>query len=177
MRSGFPSSTIPLAVNVKAIYPGSFDPPTNGHLDLIARGSRLFDHLVVAILNNPQKQPLFTVEERVEMLTEATSAFGNVSVATFGGLMVDFARRQGAQAVLRGIRAISDYEYEFQMALMNRRLAPELETVFLQPAGRYSFVSSRLVKDVFSSGGSIEGLVPSTVLSKLRKRVPGNGSS
>lgn len=165
----------PLVVSVKAIYPGSFDPPTNGHLDLIARGARLFDHLVVAILNNPQKQPLFSVEERVEMLTEATRAFGNVSVATFGGLMVDFARQQGAQAVLRGIRAISDYEYEFQMALMNRRLAPELETVFLQPAGRYSFVSSRLVKDVFSSGGSIEGLVPSAVLARLRKRVSDNG--
>lgn len=158
-------------MSVKAIYPGSFDPPTNGHLDLIARGSRLFDHLVVAILNNPQKQPLFTAEERAEMLTEATRAFGNVTVATFDGLMVDFARQQGVQAVLRGIRAISDYEYEFQMALMNRRLAPELETVFLQPAGRYSFVSSRLVKDVFRSGGSIEGLVPSSVITRLRQRV------
>jgi len=127
---------------VTAIYPGTFDPPTNGHLDLITRGSRIFSHLTVAILINPVKNPLFTVEERVEMLAEATTPLKNVSVATFDGLMVDFARRQGAAAVLRGIRAISDYEHEFQMALMNRRLAPEIETVFLQPAGRYSFVSS-----------------------------------
>jgi len=113
-------------MSVKALYPGTFDPPTNGHLDLIQRGSKLFEHLTVAILKNPVKNPLFTVEERVEMLRELTSALGNVSVATFDGLMVDFARRQGATAVLRGIRAISDYEHEFQMALMNRRLAPEI---------------------------------------------------
>ena len=137
-------------MSVSALYPGTFDPPTNGHLDLIQRGAKLFDHLTVAILNNPVKDPLFTVEERVEMLNESTAALGNVSVATFDGLMVEFARQQGASAVLRGIRAISDYEYEFQMALMNRRLAPEIETVFLQPAGRYSFVSSRMLKEVFS---------------------------
>jgi len=140
---------------VKALYPGTFDPPTNGHIDLIQRGSKLFDHLTVAILVNPVKNPLFTVEERVEMLEEATGPLGNVSVATFEGLMVDFAKRVGASAVLRGIRAISDYEHEFQMALMNRRLAPDVETVFLQPAGRYSFVSSRMVKEVFSFGGDI----------------------
>src|SRR5579862_7784953 len=128
---------------VNAIYPGTFDPPTSGHVDLIQRGARIFDHLTVAILVNPVKNPLFTVEERVEMLKEVANGMGNVSVATFDGLMVDFARRQNATAVLRGIRAISDYEHEFQMALMNRRLAPEIETVFLQPAGRYSFVSSR----------------------------------
>jgi pantetheine-phosphate adenylyltransferase len=123
-------------MSVKALYPGTFDPPTNGHVDLIQRGAKLFEHLTVAILNNPVKNPLFTVEERLEMLKEATSALGNVSIAMFDGLMVEFARQQGATAVLRGIRAISDYEHEFQMALMNRRLAPEIETVFLQPAGR-----------------------------------------
>lgn len=158
-------------MSVKALYPGTFDPPTNGHLDLIQRGSKLFEHLTVAILKNPVKNPLFTVEERVEMLRELTSALGNVSVATFDGLMVDFARRQGATAVLRGIRAISDYEHEFQMALMNRRLAPEIETVFLQPAGRYSFVSSRMVKEVFSFGGDVTGLVPPNVIKRLRGRI------
>lgn len=157
---------------VKALYPGTFDPPTNGHVDLILRGSKLFEHLTVAVLNNRGKNPLFTVEERVEMLQEATRSLGNVSVAMFDGLMVDFARSLGASAVLRGIRAISDYEYEFQMALMNRRLAPEVETVFLQPAGRYSFVSSRMVKEVFSFGGDISGLVPPNVLKRLRGRMP-----
>ena len=158
-------------MGVKAIYPGTFDPPTNGHLDLIARGSKLFEELTVAILNNPVKNPLFTVEERVEMLKESTRQLGNVSVATFEGLMVDFARHSGATAVLRGIRAITDYEYEFQMALMNRRLAPEIETVFLQPAGRYSFVSSRLVKEVVSFGGKVDGLVPSNVAKRLMGRM------
>ena len=156
---------------VKAIYPGTFDPPTNGHVDLIQRGSKLFDHLIVSVLNNPGKDPLFTVAERVEMLKEVTAGIGNVSIATFDGLMVEFARRQGALAVLRGIRAISDYEHEFQMALMNRRLAPEIETVFLQPAGRYSFVSSRMVKEVFSFGGDISGLVPPNVVQRLRVRI------
>jgi pantetheine-phosphate adenylyltransferase len=160
---------------VKAIYPGSFDPVTNGHLDLIARGSRIFDHLVVAILQNSAKNPLFNVEERVEMLTEALAGFANVSVATFDGLLVDFVREQQAQAVMRGIRAISDYEYELQMALMNRRLAPELETIFLMPDGKYSFVSSRLVKEVFTLGGSIEGLVPQFVIDRLKARVVPNG--
>jgi pantetheine-phosphate adenylyltransferase len=158
-------------MSVSALYPGTFDPPTNGHLDLIERGARLFDRLIVAILNNPVKDPLFTVEERVEMLKESTAALKNVSVATFDGLMVEFARKQGASAVLRGIRAISDYEYEFQMALMNRRLAPEIETVFLQPAGRYSFVSSRMLKDVVSFGGDVSGLVPPNVLKRLRGRM------
>ena len=158
-------------MSVKALYPGTFDPPTNGHLDLIQRGAKLFEHLTVAILVNPVKDPLFTVEERGEMLKESTASLGNVSVATFDGLMVEFARRQGASAVLRGIRAISDYEYEFQMALMNRRLAPEIETVFLQPAGRYSFVSSRMLKEVFSFGGDVSGLVPPNVLKRLRDRM------
>ena len=159
--------------SVKALYPGTFDPPTNGHVDLITRGAKLFGHLTVAVLVNPVKNPLFTVEERVEMLTEAASSLENVSVATFDGLMVEFARRQAATAVLRGIRAISDYEYEFQMALMNRRLAPEIETVFLQPAGRYSFVSSRMVKEVFGAGGDVTGLVPPNVLKRLRARING----
>jgi pantetheine-phosphate adenylyltransferase len=158
-------------MSVKALYPGTFDPPTNGHVDLIQRGAKLFEHLTVAILNNPVKNPLFTVEERVEMLKEVSAPLPNVSVATFGGMMVEFARQQGAMAVLRGIRAISDYEYEFQMALMNRRLAPEIETVFLQPAGRYSFVSSRMVKEVFSFGGDVTGLVPPNVLRRLRGRI------
>ncbi len=157
-------------MGVRAIYPGTFDPPTNGHLDLIARGAKLFEHLTVAILNNPIKNPLFTVEQRVEMMREATRQLDNVDVETFDGLMVDFARQKQATAVLRGIRAISDYEYEFQMALMNRRLAPEVETVFLQPAGRYSFVSSRMVKEVFSFGGDITGLVPANVLKRLRRQ-------
>ena len=161
-------------MTVKALYPGTFDPPTNGHVDLITRGSKLFDRLTVAVLVNPVKNPLFTVDERVEMLKEATSTLSNVSIATFNGLMVEFARQQGVSAVLRGIRAISDYEYEFQMALMNRRLAPEIETVFLQPAGRYSFVSSRMVKEVFSVNGDVTGLVPPNVLKRLRARINGN---
>ncbi|HUA92014.1 MAG TPA: pantetheine-phosphate adenylyltransferase [Terracidiphilus sp.] len=156
---------------VKALYPGTFDPPTNGHVDLIQRGAKIFDSLTVAILINPVKNPLFTVEERVEMLKEATRSLGNVSIATFDGLTVEFARHIGASAVLRGIRAISDYEHEFQMALMNRRLAPDVETVFLQPAGRYSFISSRMVKEVVSFGGDVSGLVPPNVLKRLRGRM------
>jgi pantetheine-phosphate adenylyltransferase len=156
---------------VKALYPGTFDPPTNGHVDLIQRGAKIFGHLTVAVLNNPGKNPLFSVAERVEMLQEVVRPLEKVSVATFDGLMVEFARQQGAAAVLRGIRAISDYEYEFQMALMNRRLAPEIETVFLQPAGRYSFISSRMLKEVFSFGGDVTGLVPPNVLRRLRGRM------
>jgi len=156
---------------LKALYPGTFDPPTNGHVDLIHRGAKLFDHLTIGVLLNPVKNPLFTVAERVEMLREATSSMSNVAVDTFDGLMVDYARKLKAGAVLRGIRAISDYEHEFQMALMNRRLAPEVETVFLQPAGRYSFVSSRMVKEVFSFGGDVTGLVPPNVLKRLRERI------
>jgi pantetheine-phosphate adenylyltransferase len=156
---------------VKAIYPGSFDPLTNGHLDLIARAAKIFDHLVVAILRNASKgAPLFTVEERVAMLSEGIAEFGNVSVSTFDGLLVDFAREQRAHAVVRGIRAISDYEYEFQMALMNRRLSPDLETIFLMPDAKYSFVSSRLVKDVFNLGGSVDGLVPRFVIERLKDK-------
>ena len=161
---------------VKAIYPGSFDPLTNGHLDLIARGSKFVDTLVVAILDNEEKHPLFTVAERVEMLTEATRRFGNVSVATFDGLLVEFAQKQGARIVLRGIRAISDYEYELQMALMNRRLSAEIETLFLMPAEEYSYVSSRLIKGVFQLGGDVTALVPPNVVERLKAKVPEKAS-
>ena len=155
---------------VTAIYPGSFDPVTNGHLDLMARGAKLFDRLVVAVLRNAAKNPLFSVAERVEMLREGTLGLTNVEVATFEGLLVDFARERGAQAVLRGIRAISDYEYELQMAHMNRRLNPTVETIFLMPDAQYSYVSSRLVKEVFRAGGSVKGLVPQSVIDRLKGR-------
>ena len=158
---------------IKAIYPGTFDPLTNGHLDLIARGSKIVDQLVVAILSNSEKgTPLFTVPEREAMIFEATRSFGNVSVTTFNGLLVDFARKQGAKAVLRGIRAISDYEYEFQMAMMNRKLDPELETLFMMPAEKYTYVSSRLIKGVFQLGGDVTALVPPLVVERLKAKVP-----
>ncbi len=158
---------------VKAIYPGSFDPLTNGHLDLIARGSKIFDELVVAILLNAEKDPLFTEAERAAMLRATTKEFPNVTISTFDGLLVDYVRRQKAQAVLRGIRAISDYEYEMQMALMNRRLDPHIETVFMMPAESYSYVSSRLVKEVFRLGGSVQGLVPALVEERLQQKMNG----
>jgi pantetheine-phosphate adenylyltransferase len=158
---------------IKAIYPGTFDPLTNGHLDLIARGSKIVDQLVVAILSNSEKgTPLFTVPEREAMIFEATRSFVNVSVTTFNGLLVDFARKQGAKAVLRGIRAISDYEYEFQMAMMNRKLDPELETLFMMPAEKYTYVSSRLIKGVFQLGGDVTALVPPLVVERLKAKVP-----
>jgi pantetheine-phosphate adenylyltransferase len=156
---------------VKAIYPGTFDPLTNGHLDLIARGAKIYDHLIVAILRNEAKNPLFSVEERVEMISAATEIFPNVTVATFNGLLVEFAKREHAGVLIRGIRAISDYEYELQMALMNRRLSPELETVFMMPGEKYSYVSSRMIKNVFRLGGSVDGLVPPLVAQRLAARV------
>jgi pantetheine-phosphate adenylyltransferase len=161
---------------ILAIYPGSFDPITNGHLDLIKRGSELFGHLIVAVLTNLEKQPLFTVAERVEMLQEVTRGMQNVSVDTFGGLLVDYARQKEAQVILRGIRAFTDYEYELQMALMNRKLAPTLETVFLMPAVSYTFVSSRLVREIFQHGGSVKGLVPRLVEERLHQKVFQNNS-
>ena len=158
---------------VTAIYPGSFDPITNGHLDLIERGCCLFDKLIVAILRNEAKQPLFSVEERIDMLREVVDGYANVVVDSFEGLLVDYAAENGATVLLRGIRAISDYEYELQMALMNRRLRPEIETVFMMATEAHSFISSRLVKEVFGLGGNIGGLVPPPVEVRLRKRLEG----
>ncbi len=156
----------------RAIYPGTFDPVTNGHLDIIERASRLFDEVVVAILINPGKNPMFPLEERVEILKEVLNArFSNVSVDTFGGLLVDYAAQQKAHAVVRGIRAISDYEYELQMALMNRRLSPSLETVFLMSSEDYSYLSSRLVREVFTLGGSVDGLVPELVIERMQAKL------
>jgi pantetheine-phosphate adenylyltransferase len=154
-----------------AIYPGSFDPITNGHLDLIQRGSALFDKLIVAILRNDEKRPLFSVEERAEMLNEVIRGLSNVEVGSFDGLLVDYAAQRGASVILRGIRAISDYEYELQMALMNRRLRPEIETVFLMAGEAHSFISSRLVKEVLRLGGNISDLVPPSIEGRLKRRV------
>jgi len=156
---------------VIAIYPGTFDPPTNGHLDLIQRGARIFDELIVSVLRNSEKTPLFTVEERQEMLIECTAQWSNVRVESFEGLLVDYARGLGAQAVLRGIRAVSDYEYELQMAWMNRKLDSSLETVFMTPAGAYSYLSSRLVREIASLGGTLNGMLPASVESRLRTRL------
>jgi pantetheine-phosphate adenylyltransferase len=158
--------------SVVAIYPGSFDPITNGHLDLIKRGSRLFDRLIVSVLRNEMKSPpLFSVTERMEMLCEVVQDYPNVEVDSFNGLLVDYADARSATVLLRGIRAISDYEYELQTALMNRRLRPGLETVFLLSNEAYSFISSRLVKEVFGLGGSISGLVPPSVEARLQRRM------
>ena len=154
-----------------AIYPGSFDPFTNGHLDLIGRSSHLFDTLIVAILRNETKEPLFTVDERREMLEEVLRDFSNVEVDSFDGLLVDYATRRGASVILRGIRAISDYEYELQMALMNRRLHPEIETVFLMASEEHSFVSSRQVKEVAALGGSVSSFLPPGVDARLKSKL------
>src|SRR5581483_6288953 len=161
----------PILNLVRAIYPGSFDPLTNGHLDLIERGSKIFDELIVAILRNSEKDPLFTLAERLEMLEHMTKHYENVRVETFDGLLVDYAMQKKAKAVLRGIRAISDYEYELQMALMNRKLQPQLETVFMMPAEAYSYLSSRLVKEVAHLGGDVRELVPPLVAGQLKQRM------
>jgi pantetheine-phosphate adenylyltransferase len=158
----------------RAIYPGSFDPVTNGHLDIIERGCKLFDEIIVAILVNPEKQPFFSIQERQEMLREILQTINQgqcaVRVDSFRGLLVNYAVAQQANAIVRGIRAISDYEYELQMALMNRRLEPSIETVFMMPAETYSYVSSRLVKEVFQLGGVLDGLVPPMVEKRMREK-------
>jgi pantetheine-phosphate adenylyltransferase len=155
-----------------AVYPGSFDPLTNGHLDIIRRCSRLFDRVFVALLENEGKSPLFTIPERMELITRCTAGVPNVEVHSFSGLLVDFMRRHDAHVVIRGIRAVSDYEYELQMALMNRELNPQVETIFMLPAVEYTYVSSRLVKEVFRLGGDVARLVPPPVLESLKARLP-----
>jgi pantetheine-phosphate adenylyltransferase len=158
--------------SILAIYPGSFDPVTNGHLDLIERGAKIFDRLVVAVLRNLDKEPLFSTPERVEMLREVIHPWNNVEVDVFDGLLVEYARQRQAQVILRGIRAISDYEYELQMALMNRKLQPQIETVFMMPAEAYSYLSSRLVREIARHGGPVQGLVPPVVEQRLKAKVP-----
>src|ERR1700689_3348285 len=154
-----------------AIYPGSFDPVTNGHLDLIERGAQIFDSLVVAVARNLEKEPLFAVKERVEMLEAITYEWKNVEVDVFEGLLVSYARQKGAGAILRGIRAVSDYEYELQMAMMNRKIEPHIETVFMLPGEPYSYLSSRLVKELARLGGSVKDFVPPLVMERLRAKV------
>jgi len=153
-----------------AIYPGSFDPLTNGHVDIIERGSHIFDSIIVAILGNVEKTPLFSVNERVEILRDVFKGHANVQIETFNGLLVDYAQFKKASAIVRGLRAVSDFEYEFQMALMNRHLAPGIETVFMMPAEQYTYISSRLIKEVFTLGGEVTGLVPPIVEEKLRAK-------
>jgi pantetheine-phosphate adenylyltransferase len=159
----------------RAIYPGSFDPVTNGHLDIIERGCKLFDEIIIGILVNPDNEPFFTVEERHEMLTEVVKSISQggctLRVDSFSGLLVNYAVAQEADVIVRGIRAISDYEYELQMALMNRRLAPSVETVFMMPAETYSYVSSRLVKEVFQLGGTVTGLVPPLIERRMKEKL------
>ena len=154
-----------------AIYPGSFDPLTNGHVDIITRGARLFDRIVVAILRNAEKSPLFTMDERVDITRAVFKHQSNVEVDTFDGLLVDYVEGRQAQVIVRGLRAVSDFEFEFQMALMNQRLNPRIETVFMMPAEQYTYISSRLIKEVFSLGGRVNGLVPELVETRLREKV------
>ena len=153
-----------------AVYPGSFDPLTNGHVDIILRGAHIFDKIVLALLVNVDKNPLFSLEERVEITRKVFQEYPNVEVDTFVGLLVDYAKRRDIGVIVRGLRAISDFEYELQMALMNRRLSPETETVFMMPAEQYTYVSSRLVKEVFALGGSVSGLVPEVVEERLKEK-------
>jgi pantetheine-phosphate adenylyltransferase len=160
-----------------AVYPGSFDPPTNGHVDIISRGARLFDRIVVAILVNAEKSPLFSMEERVEILRDVFKDQPNVEVDTFDGLLVEYVERRHAQVIVRGLRAVSDFEFEFQMALMNRRLNPNIETVFMMPAEQYTYISSRLIKEVFALGGRVRGLVPDLVEQRLRAKVMVTGDA
>ena len=153
-----------------AIYPGSFDPLTSGHVDIIERGARIFDSIIVAILANVEKTPLFTENERISIIRDVFKGHNNVQVEAFSGLLVDYAQHKKATVLVRGLRAVSDFEYEFQMALMNRHLAPGLETVFMMPDEKYTYISSRLIKEVFTLGGEITGLVPPVVEEKLRAK-------
>ena len=167
--SGAPSGRL-------AIFPGSFDPVTNGHVDIILRGAHLFERIVVAVLVHGEKKPLFTAEERVAIIREVFNEYSNIEVDTFDGLLVEYARQRRASAIVRGLRAVSDFEYEFQMALMNRHLEPTLETVFMMPAEQYTYLSSRLIKEVFQLGGEVGGLVPPAVERWMRVK-PGTGRS
>jgi pantetheine-phosphate adenylyltransferase len=162
-------------MQVTAVYPGTFDPITNGHLDIIGRGVHLFDRVIVALLENADKQPLLPLDERLAIVRAVVARFPNVEVESFDGLLIDYARARGARAIVRGLRALSDFEYEFQMALMNRRLEPDVETVFMMPSEAWSYVSSRLVKEVARLGGDVSGLVPPEVAARLRSRYAGAG--
>lgn len=157
-----------------ALYPGSFDPPTNGHLSIIQRGLKIFDGLTVAVLKNPAKDALFTVDERVELLREAVDNDPRVTVKTFSGLLIKFCQQEKVTTVLRGLRAVSDFEYEFQMANMNRKLDPTVETLFMMTGEDYFYISSRFVRDVARLGGSVDGLVPANVRRVLNQRFPGS---
>ena len=158
-----------------AVYPGSFDPMTNGHVDIITRGARLFDRIIVAMLVNAEKAPLFSMDERVEIARAVFKSHPKVEVDTFDGLLVDYVERRQAQVIVRGLRAVSDFEFEFQMALMNQRLNPTIDTVFMMPAAQYTYISSRLIKEVFALGGRVHGLVPELVEERLREKVTAKG--
>jgi len=156
----------------RAVYPGMFDPVHNGHIDVIERSLQIFDELIVAVVANPSKQPLFSVKERLEMIDEATSELSNFRIVAFDGLLIDLVARERADCIVRGIRAISDFEYEFQMALMNRKLRSTVETVFLMPHEKYTYISSRLIKEVASFGTSVAGMVPPIVDKRLTEKYP-----
>jgi pantetheine-phosphate adenylyltransferase len=159
----------------KAIYPGSFDPITNGHVDIVERGLKVFDRILVAVLENPKKDPLFSTKERVTMIRKIFQGRKEIEIKSFHGLLVEFAEANGSGTVIRGLRAISDFEYEFQMALMNRKLAPRMETLFMMPSLKFSFLSSNLVKEVFMLGGNVRDLVPGLVEAKMREKLPKRG--